>query len=83
MVNYREILRLTSLGYSQRQIASNVHSSCRTITEVMELADRADIHWPLDEAVTNEVLLATFYPECLTSINLRKPDYRYIHKELA
>ncbi|TJX16325.1 integrase, partial [Tissierella creatinini] len=27
MVNYREILRLRSLGYSQRQVASSVHSS--------------------------------------------------------
>lgn len=34
MVNYREILRLTSLGYTQRQIAASVHSSRSTISEV-------------------------------------------------
>lgn len=38
MVNYREILRLTCLGYSQRQIAASVHSSRSTISEVQALA---------------------------------------------
>lgn len=62
MVNYREILRLTSLGYSQRQIAASVHSSRSTISEVQELARKADLSFPLDESVTNEVLLMTFHP---------------------
>lgn len=84
MVNYREILRLNSLGYTQRQIAASAHSSRNTIREVLDAASKADIKWPLDEAVTNEVLLATFYPGRLISNNPRKePDYSYIHKELA
>jgi len=32
MVNYREILRLQSLGYSQRQIVSSVRSSRDTVS---------------------------------------------------
>lgn len=35
MVNYREILRLDSLNYTQRQIAASVHSSRNTISEVL------------------------------------------------
>jgi len=35
MVNYREILRLNSLNYTQRQIAASVHSSRNTIREVV------------------------------------------------
>ncbi len=38
MVNYREILRLRSLGYSQRQIASSVRSSRDTVSQVCRLA---------------------------------------------
>ena len=38
MVNYREILRLNSLKYTQRQIAASVHSSRNTISEVLHLA---------------------------------------------
>ena len=35
MVDYREILRLNSLKYTQRQIAASVHSSRNTISEVL------------------------------------------------
>ena len=72
MVNYREILRLNSLNYTQRQIAASVHSSRNTIREVLEAASKAGIEWPLDEAATNEVLMATFYPDRLTANNHRK-----------
>ncbi len=84
MVNYREILRLTSLGYSQRQIAASVHSSRSTISEVQGLAKKLDLTLPLDETITNEVLYQTFYPERLTATDPRvEPDYSYIYKELA
>jgi len=84
MVNYREIMRLNSLHYSSRQIAASMHSSRNTIREVLKLAEEHFICWPLDEAVTNEVLFSTFYPERLITTNLRKePDYSYTHKELA
>ena len=42
MVNYREILRLNSLKYTQRQIATSVHSSRNTISEVVRLAEEKD-----------------------------------------
>lgn len=84
MANYREILRLDSLHYTQRQIAASVHSSRNTIKEVLDAAKRTGISWPLDDSVTNEMLMATFYPERLTATNPRKePDFSYIHKELA
>ena len=49
MVNYREILRLNSLKYTQRQIAASVHSSRNTISEVLHLAEENGLNWPLDE----------------------------------
>ena len=84
MVNYREILRLSSLDYTQRQIAASVHSSRNTIRDVLNAASKTGIEWPLDETVTNEFLLTTFYPGRLKANNPRtEPDYSYIHKELA
>ena len=84
MVNYREILIRTCLGYSQRQIAASVHSSRSTISEVQALARKVGLTLPLDDSITNEVLLKTFYPERITATNPRvEPDYSYIHKELA
>ena len=57
MVNYREILRLDSLNYTQRQIAASVHSSRNTISEVLHLADAKGLHWPLDDTVTNQEIM--------------------------
>ena len=56
MVDYREILRLKNLGYSQTDIAASVHSSRNTIQEVLSIASALQIQWPLDEDVTNRVL---------------------------
>ena len=35
MVNYKEILRLSHEGYSQRQLESSLHCSRHTIREVL------------------------------------------------
>ena len=51
MVNYREILRLTSLGYSQWQIDESVHSSGSTIREVQALARKVGLTLPLDDSI--------------------------------
>lgn len=84
MVNYREILRLSSLGYSQRQIAASVHSSRHTIRDVLILAASMGIRWPLEDAVTNQQVQETLYPGTFSDSNTRLlPDYQYIHKELA
>ena len=84
MVNYREILRLDSLGYTQHQIAASIHSSRNTIREVIQRAHKAGIQWPLDDSATNNDILAILYPERISAVSRRKePDYSYIHKELA
>lgn len=84
MVDYREIIRLKSLNYGQRTIASSVHSSRNTIREVLELAEKNNIKWPLEDNITNEVLESILYPERVASRTERQiPDYAKIHKELA
>ena len=84
MVDYREILRLSNLKYTQRQIAASVHSSRNTISEVLKLADKQKLSWPLDDQLTNAKVQALLYPDRLDTVNPRKePDYSYIHKELA
>jgi len=84
MVDYREILRLKSLGYTNTDISSSVHSSRNTISEVLAIADALQIKWPLDEDVTNYDLEALLYPERHKRDEERMlPDYPRIHKELA
>lgn len=84
MVNYREILRLKSLKYSQREIALSVHSSRNTVKEVVDLATALKIEWPLDPDVTNQELESVLYPKRKGQNADRMPiDFPRIHRELA
>lgn len=62
MVDYREILRLESSGYSQRQIAACVHSSRGTIREVLSLCKELSLEWPLTSDMSNDELRKFLYP---------------------
>ena len=84
MVDYREILRLQSLGYSQNQIEASAHVSHHTVKEVLAAAQSLGISWPLEEQLTNEMLQATFFPGRYIATSLHaEPDYAWIHRELA
>jgi len=84
MVNYREILRLRSLGRSYQQICVSVSSSKSTVQEVVNLASALSITWPLGDDVTNEVLEMILYPERKQKDSDRMPiEFPKIHRELA
>ncbi|NLB55375.1 MAG: transposase [Lentisphaerae bacterium] len=83
MVNYREILRLRSLDYSQRQIASSVRSARDSVSQVCRLAAIHGLEWPLPDEMTNQLIYEMFFPSQLDSNALRIPDYAEMHKELA
>lgn len=85
MVNYREILRLESLGcYSQRDIAASVHNARNTVREVLALAKAQGIKWPLPDDVTDQMIAAILHPERVANGQERMvPDYPKIHQELA
>ena len=83
MVDYKELLRLTGMGYSLRQTAASVGHSHHTVKNVLELAEKHGVEWPIDEDVTNAELEKLFYPERRTVGRHAKPDYAYIHKELS
>lgn len=84
MVNYREILRLHSLNYSQREICACVHSSRSTVQEVLSLAAALKICWPLEDTVSNANLETLLYPERVQKSSDRMlPDFPKIHNELA
>lgn len=84
MVDYREILRLQSLGHNITQIAGSLHNSRNTVREVERLADEKGIRWPLEEEVTNPQLYVLLYPERQEKANVYlEPDCAWIHRELA
>lgn len=56
MTKYREILRLTALGLSLRNIQRSLHVSQRTIMKVQHRAKELSLSWPLDGSLTDAEL---------------------------
>ena len=83
MTKYREIIRLTGLGFSQRNIMASCGVAQKTVVKVQKRAKELNLSWPLDDAMTDtELQRLMFSKENKVSPNKRIPDYAYIHKEL-
>lgn len=83
MTKYREIIRLTGLGFSQRNIMASCGVAQKTVVKVQKRARELNLSWPLEESMTDtELQRLMFAKESLVSKNKRMPDYDYIHKEL-
>ena len=82
MTKYREILRLKSLGFSDRNIALSCSVSRNTVKRVIDKAEEKHISWPLDFDMTDAVLDELLFPSDKSVTQRRLPDYDYIRKEL-
>ena len=83
MTKYREIIRLTGLGFSQRNIMASCGVAQKTVVKVQKRARELNLSWPLDESMTDvELQRLMFSKDSSVSQNKRMPDYDYIHKEL-
>ena len=83
MTKYREILRLSALGLSLRNIEKSLHVSQHTIMKVQRRAKELSIVWPLEETFTDEVLEQQMFPKNAASKSTKRmPDYDYVRKEL-
>ena len=83
MTKYREIIRLTGLGFSQRNIMASCGVSQKTVVKVQKRARELNISWPLDESMTDtELQRLMFSKESKVSAKKRMPDYDYIRKDL-
>ena len=82
MTKYREILRLQSLGFSERNIAQSCGVSRNTVARVLKKAAEINISWPLDFDMTDSALEELMFPRDKSATNKRMPDFNYIRKEL-
>ena len=83
MTKYREILRLTALGLSQRNIVQSIGVSQKTVVKVQKRAREMHLSWPLGENLTDAALETLMFPkESKVSKQKRMPDFNYIQKEL-
>lgn len=84
MTKYREILRLTALGFSQRNIMQSCSVSQKTVVKVQHRAREIGLAWPLDSSMTDAVIKEMLYPKDKrkNTATKRKPDVVYTRKEL-
>ena len=82
MTNYREILRLDSLGLNKTQIAEACGCSRTTVITVLRQAETNGISYPLPESISDKELASTLYPSMPDKVTYKMPDYDYVHKEL-
>lgn len=83
MTDYREIIRLHSLKFSNVAIANSLCCSRNTVSEVLKLAETHSLEWPIPETLTNRDIGHLFYPGRGNNEGRRLPDYEYVYNELA
>ncbi len=82
MTNYREILRLKSLGLKNTQIAESVECSRTTVVNVLELAKQKGLKYPLPELMSDKDVYETLFPAASGKLKYKMPDYEHVYKEL-
>ena len=82
MTNYREILRLKSLGLNNSQIAESVHCSRTTVINVLKQTAEKGLQYPLPDQMSDEELYNTLFPAASGKVKYKMPDYEHVYKEL-
>lgn len=72
------------MGYSLRQTEASAGHSHHILKNVLKLAKKYEVEWPIDNNITNTELENLFYQERKTANkSYAEPDYNYIHRELS
>ena len=53
MTKYREIIRLTNLGFKQRNIMASCGVAQKTVVKIQHRAKELNLEWPLDDSMTD------------------------------
>ena len=83
MTNYKEVLRLRSLGINNSQIAAALGCSRTTVIAVLAKAVEKGLTHPKVEKVSNRELSEILFPSETGKLLYKMPDYDYIHHEMA
>ena len=82
MTDYREILRLASLGLNRSQIADSLGASRTTVIHTLQRAAAQEVTWQTAEAMSDKELAALLFPGGEGTPSYKTPDWDYIYHEL-
>ena len=82
MTNYKEILRLNSLGINNTRIAESLCCSRPTVIDVLHRARRGSLFWRNIADLSEREVAAMLSPHPESTPVFKMPDYEYVEKEL-
>jgi transposase len=83
MTDYREVLRLSAQGISQRSIARSCDCSRNTVSRVLAQAQQQHLEWNRIQNISDGELYSLLFPVQIQSGSRKIPDCEYIHREMA
>ncbi len=75
MTNYREILRLHSLGLNKTEIAASCGCARNTVAATLQRAENCGLQWPLPEEMSDMQLSERLFPASASKPVYKMPDY--------
>lgn len=82
MTNYREILRLYSLGFNKTQIAEICGYSRNTVAQTIKQAEANGLKYPLPDGLSDTKLAEIIRPNAQLKVAYKMPDYAYVAREM-
>jgi len=83
MTDYREIMRLRSLGLNHSQIADSLGASRTTVIHTLQRAAAQGMDWQAAEGLSDRELAAKLFPQGEGKPVYTMPDYDWVHREMA
>ena len=83
MTNYREILRLTDLGFNHSQVASGMGISRQTVVTALQRANLQGLDYQNTEKLSERELEERLFPPEAGKPGYKMPDYDWVHQEMA
>lgn len=83
MTDYREILRLRSLGLNHSQIADGAGVARQTVITTLTRAKVLGIDWHAAEDLSDTELASKLFPPSAAKPTFKLPDYDHVHHEMS
>lgn len=82
MTNYKEIIRLHSLGLNKTRIAESCGCARSTVITALHKAEENGLSWNAVKNLSSEEVSRKLYPATSMGQQYSMPDYAWVHKEM-
>ena len=83
MTDYREILRLQSLGFNNSQIAESMCVTRQTVITALQRATVLGLDWHTAEDMSDRDVAVKLLQSVVSKLSYKMPDFEYINREMS